>query len=951
MSRTIQQPITNTYSTQTVEVATATGFNAGDLVYYNNGDYKPPTSLSYTGSATFGYVNNAASAYGGTIGTESSPVLPATATNIGSSYHKFAAVLTSGNIVQAWINKGNQYPVFRIVDTSGTVLYGPTTIASRVIGTPNISVVALTGGGFAVGYQANSGVVYYAVYTNTGTVTAAETSWNAATPSSPGFIGMQPLPNGGFVIYFGNNSDNYVYWRTVTSTGSTTATSDSSGSGSTMQSYLNPIACSVRSDSSLAFFYWNASVNGIVYINTNTSGAYSSSGTAITSITAVSGPNGGDYNIDATILSNGTTTVIVINQATGVRYVTYTGTSTFSSLTTLIPVANIVAGSTAGPCGSLTIKSLSNSTFVVFCSDYSYTTQYAFFNEAFVCLSGTNSSGVVPGILPQVNSHDKHQLNVIELTSTIAIYWHPVNIANIGYNQYTAQINKTTYIPVINNTGSFSTPLITITAASSGVNMGSTSPTNLGVYAGLTSTLVGTAGATVLINPTAITSSTVDALASTTLPNGTFLIAYRNSISYVVSVAVYSAAGVLQQTIGVGTGVASSTGATNVKIAAMSSGKFVVAYATATTTITTVVYSSASSPSILGTATFTCNSITNANNFAVSGLAGDKYVIVYSPTSSTASYAVYNNTNTVVVATTTILSTSSSSFSCSGDPAGNFAVVFFDITNTRISPYYYNYNGSTYTALTYSTTSIAACLQTNVAFNSAGIFQAAYADNSSTAVRVEINNPPTTNTYSSRAVPSDPRTNSFFGLGLTGNGSYTLAYFTGATTLKIEALPLYGGNGTTVYIGFPGTSSVSINNVSYLSTGARASVCVTQGLGYNSVVAWITSNGIPFFTIVSVQPFSPRFNLTSDVTQSLLGPSINPINSSISSSIPNTVLAGVAATTATAGSTGQLIINGIAQLNSSYPSTGYGAFDYTGLPIGGVKGVYNGRTVTLQGNT
>jgi hypothetical protein len=377
----------------------------------------------------------------------------------------------------------------------------------------------------------------------------------------------------------------------------------------------------------------------------------------------------------------------------------------------------------------------------------------------------------------------------------------------------------------------------------------------------------------------------------------------------------------------------------------MSSGKFVVAYATATTTITTVVYSAAYAS--LGTATFTCNAITNANNFAVSGLAGDKYVIVYSPTNGTTSYAVYNNANTVVVATTTITAWLASSFSCSGDSMGNFAVCFYDVAS-RISPYYYNYNGSTYTALAYSTTSTATSLQTNTVFNSAGIFQTAYGVNTSTQVKVEMNNPPATLSTTFKTAIVDPRQNGVFGLGLTGNGSYTLAYFSGATTLKIEAIPLYGAGVSTNYIGFPGTPSVTISNVSYLSSGT---VCVTQGLGYNSVVAWIASNNISYFTIASVQPFSPRFDLTSGVTQSLAGPSINATNSSTINSIPNTVLAGVAATTATAGSTGQLIINGLAQLNSSYPSTGYGAFDYTGLPIGGVKGVYNGRTVTLQGNT
>ena len=63
MTRSIQQLPNNVSSTQVVEVATTTGFNAGDAVYYKNGDYVSPTvtpssfanpsgSLSFTASAT-----------------------------------------------------------------------------------------------------------------------------------------------------------------------------------------------------------------------------------------------------------------------------------------------------------------------------------------------------------------------------------------------------------------------------------------------------------------------------------------------------------------------------------------------------------------------------------------------------------------------------------------------------------------------------------------------------------------------------------------------------------------------------------------------------------------------------------------------------------------------------------------------------------------------------------
>ena len=86
MTRSIQQLPNNTGATSIVEVATNTGFNAGDLVYFSGGDYKPMGSLTLPASATFPYTVSAP-ATSGAFGNTYNPVFSAgTAGSGGSSW-------------------------------------------------------------------------------------------------------------------------------------------------------------------------------------------------------------------------------------------------------------------------------------------------------------------------------------------------------------------------------------------------------------------------------------------------------------------------------------------------------------------------------------------------------------------------------------------------------------------------------------------------------------------------------------------------------------------------------------------------------------------------------------------------------------------------------------------------------------------------------------------------
>jgi len=185
-----------------------------------------------------------------------------------------------------------------------------------------------------------------------------------------------------------------------------------------------------------------------------------------------------------------------------------------------------------------------------------------------------------------------------------------------------------------------------------------------------------------------------------------------------------------------------------------------------------------------------------------------------------------------------------------------------------------------------------------------------------------------------------------FAMGLTGFGSATFAFLSSATVMTVYAV--VGQNTLSSSITNP-SSTIYTGTVAFNATNPCLNI--TQGSGYTSFISWLDTNGYPTFAIINSFPYVATTGTTINVTTPAAGVSINPTNTSASTTIPNTVLAGVAATTAAAGTAGQLIINGPAQLNSSYPASGTGAFDYTGLPISGVKGIYSGRNITLQGNS
>jgi len=126
------------------------------------------------------------------VGTVSETV--ALVSSLNTTYTK---PLTNGNLVHAYVLISGTTGTFSILNTSGTVLYGPITVATSVA---NFQCLPLSNGNIAFTWSAG-GSLRYAIYSNTGTVVLAATNITSAAINN---ITCSELSNGNLV--FGNTN-------------------------------------------------------------------------------------------------------------------------------------------------------------------------------------------------------------------------------------------------------------------------------------------------------------------------------------------------------------------------------------------------------------------------------------------------------------------------------------------------------------------------------------------------------------------------------------------------------------------------------------------------------------------------------------------------------------------------------------------------------------------------
>ena len=929
---------------QTITVSSAAGFNAGDLVYFNGstGDYGTPTPTTQTGitvtgskiqpllGAIIGSYTNAVSGISGACATKN-----------------FTATLTNANIVQVFFNATTNEPFFRIVNAAGTVVVAATSISATFLqsGNPNIAVAALTGGGFVVVWINNTGGTAnrpcYAVYDNAGVVVAAAGQDLGGTGIGVDNSGMRVVatPSGGFIIAYYSAASTIINARGYAANG-TSLFAWVGLSGVTNASGIVGLAVRSNGDFLLTGLA-TGSATGLYAI-------WSSVGAGIVGSTTIPVTNGtltSQCAYDACCLSNGTTFVIAytfIDSSNATIAFRFLPTGNVLGAEFYVPSVNIT-GTSLNSYAVFSLTPLTSNRFIVIANAaINQNLCYAVFNSSGVCLSGTSgttSTAAKPidvlgsylagstGLQPAVFEAASGLINIYYIYATTKLY---------SLNQ--ATVSGTTYAVTV----------ITPTAAVK--NIGVTAATQAALYQPSVSAPL-TAGfsiapgnypvsypfTTIIKAPETVATGTFHC-ACTTLPDGRILVAYIQSGTSFVKVAVYSVDGVLTQTLSIANNGTTNTanGASLVSIAAMTGGGFVISYTTtAVATFNVYLYNSAFTQ--VGSVIVATGSGTVTISYSrVAGISGDRYVLAYTNATNQPSYAIYDNTNTLIGGPFTILATAHTGITVAPLANGGFFIASsLTSTTTLWAGTWANTTGNTFaTAAAWANTGGSPFMYPNMkaAANSNGV--------------VYIIRPSAVDSYS--AIP--------FTLvgsgGMPSTGSTTFLALTttdgGAVGFTGLGNPIFTGinTGPVITLFSNVTGATSLSATIFAPRSAFSKVAITPGYGPTFGLVYIDSSSRTQFAILSDDTSQTTAITTAEICTPI---TIYPGTAS-GTAIQNTVFTGVALQTVPAGGAGTVQVNGTAQLGSTYPAgTTYRAFDHQSQGVPGVKGTITGRAITLQG--
>jgi hypothetical protein len=970
MSR-IAPTFPSTQNTQnSINVTTSAGFNQGDLVYYSNGDYKSPANLPAPSSISFS-ANQPQLILGGGYGGFSSSVFSnsdlRTANAYGSSSAQSMAVLTNGNIVQVFKSYTNNYPSFRIINSSGAIVVSATAIStSSTYQQANnvVAVTALTGGGFAVMFYDSSSNPSYAVYTNSGTVTTAVTSdaISGTTLNAPTSIRMTSLANGGFAAIT-QAANNNLYAKIYTSSGGTTAAWFSLWSGGGQGTSFGIAS---RSDNSIAVMGYNSSTSLTTYA------VYSSTGTSIVSATSVGAGSGSyPYLSDVICLADGSTFAFIFVNGSGGVVVSFLPTgNTLSGVTTLIPVANFISS------GLYMIRgfAMASGGFAIFISDGVFALNVAFYNSTgSVSYTGSNSSGNLPLTFPQfVNNY----YSVASFPTWETVYENGGNIyfayANTGSSQFNytyVSFNETTYtvnVPSTTQYTSLASPTVSGSGTPSSISLPGTSPNKVSYYS--SSNIIGSGKQAVSIKQaqTTITSNSVIGICTTTLTDGRVAVGYTYYGGNVY-VQILSPSGGVITTLNVGPSGYSLFQA-GISLFSLSNGKLGVAYTYNSASIAISIYSS--SYSLLASST----AVTLSQAPTVSYLYNDTYgpsvtgnpyndhIAILYGTNTGYLYAQILDSSLNAVTSFQLPSSSNSSSGSQVIPtANNGFFLRWDYSNYAYNAQFIQTGATTYTQFgsTYSTYNSGNNTYKNnfKAFysNSNGGVWAPYGYSSTSYLGINyLNMQGSTLGYFTTQTPYTSSNiygyYGYSGFGSTGNGCPV--YVSSSTSSSQTAtFTISGGSGgASMQYNYPGTSTITTSATYSIYVYPQFSI--TAGPGDTAFIFWSNTSGYLNYMIVTITPAYVPYAALANTTPSS-GVAILPGPSG--TGIVNTSFIGVSNGTASAGGSASVTTNGSAVLNSNYSSsTPFQSFDHQmpngGSGIQGTKGTMVGRNVNMTGN-
>lgn len=961
MTRSIStQTPENIGTTSIINVPTTTGFDAGDLIYYNGstGSYG---DIPVTATATASWSPSVSQPYyGGTIGSNIYPSCGVTGAyslqSKGGSIGEYAA--TAGGVVaQVWTDRVTGYPYIQTLNSPvGESVAAATVQISAIYSnttTSNISVAALSGGNFVIAWTSTSGgtanSTNYAIYAAGGTVVKAATQDYGGTAVSHNVpIRVIGLSGGGFVMAY-TTSSSTVLFRVYDSAGTAVSswTTISSIQTNTTTFGLAAMPASGTYAGGFAFFGSGTTANTATYA------IYSSLGAAVISPTTFTGFYSTlIYSVDCTVTSDGAylalTYISNIASAITVAFRLFDLTTATMGTEKFVPGANF--GGSAVLTGGNAIKATAltaNTNFMIAVQQATPRCwTYMIFDTSGSAVSGTsgsilNSTNAWPHpVIMARGVAGSFYFSMMEYSGYMYGYW--MTEQSNGYSQNMAIIDvyntsSLGYSPV-NNAGTSQTGG-TVTVAPAAFAPAGSTPSRASFYPTTNTYPMAPSVGTIVLSPTTIYSQAAcNRLTSCTLPDGRILVAYAVTATTAINVAVYSSTGTFVQSVAV-VGTSYQTGF-NLKIAALTSGKFVVAYATTSTNLALALYDSSTFTQIGSVQNITVPALSTTNNFGVTSITDDRYAVTYLDSATTRpQYQVFNNANVNLVSATQIDAAVYSSVNITGNQNGGFLFSGFS-TNQKFAAYT-NTTANTFSQIVAPTTfggTANAVVGAPAATGPGGVSFFAYGTAATTvSVAGYTQNGINSAFWSSAAgITFTNLTSGNITVGTTGYGTPVLVGVNSANNMLLFE--------------YSAAAATTLSTAFTSLAGAAGMPSISPAYGNNIALAYLDASGYPTISIVTAYAGRQAAYLVNGTSAST-GIPIYPYTTATSPAITNTIFAGVSAAAAAANTNGPVIINGPAQLNTQYSaSTAYQAFDYQQQGSVGVRGTIVGRQVNLQGN-
>lgn len=189
-------------------------------------------------------------------GTRQYTVSDISADDTGSN--SAVCILTSGDIVYAF--KNSSQIKFARYNAAGDLQGSVTTVESGLSNIYSLTMCALSGGGFFIGYNNSTTEIRGAIYNNSGSATKSAFQLSATNISSAGCIDSTALLNGNFIVAF-NNSTTSVLFRQFNASGTLVGSETTVEAVDSTDTADQGIRCATLSTGDFVIAYRNTTTN------------------------------------------------------------------------------------------------------------------------------------------------------------------------------------------------------------------------------------------------------------------------------------------------------------------------------------------------------------------------------------------------------------------------------------------------------------------------------------------------------------------------------------------------------------------------------------------------------------------------------------------------------------------------------------------------------------------